>query len=390
MLSYLKKFCASAPAPFTAPPGVPTRAWARLVGSGRRHLDVAAPVGRRAGRCGLWSVACAVWLLAVGCGPAAVIGLPWPRGLWLAPAGWWPVVGRIAGLLAGGCAPALCLCWLRLSACALLGGYGGRIYQAPRRLYRARKTPPGAAGRLPGGLFSPSPRRGARGRRRSRHGPPVLPSAGSPVGGPLVLLSALASCLPVCWSCPPPRTAPRKTPEKTRRIFPASLLDLSRRRSRFRTRPGSTSPAAPVQIGTPEIMPEAAKIPADFSAEGFYARGIVSWKIYLYAPYSPPKQAKRRQIAQKPPRNFVQKKFPTPPFRGAGGKVFGGLTAARPSANIRDKPRPHGPGPANRRKASRREGRERDHAKHGRAAGERSQERGAAGDHGNGRKGQNH
>ena len=111
--------------------------------------------------------------------------------------------------------------------------------------------------------------------------------------------------------------------------------------------------------------------PADFSAEGFYARGIVSWKIYLYAPYSPPKQAKRRQIAQKPPRNFVQKKFPTPPFRGAGGKVFGGLTAARPSANIRDKPRPHGPGPANRRKASRREGRERDHAKHGRAAGDR-------------------
>lgn len=116
------------------------RAWARLVGSGRRRLDVAAPVGRRAGRCGLWSVACAVWLLAVGCGPAAVIGLPWPRGLWLAPAGWWPVVGCIAGLLAGGCAPALCLCWLRLSACALLGGYGGRIYQAPRN-YTGRVKP---------------------------------------------------------------------------------------------------------------------------------------------------------------------------------------------------------------------------------------------------------
>ena len=45
----------------------------------------------------------------------------------------------------------------------------------------------------------------------------------------------------------------------------------------------------------------------------------------------------------------MQKKFPTPPFRGAGGKVFGVLTAARPSANIRDKPRPHGPGPANPR-----------------------------------------
>lgn len=35
---------------------------------------------------------------------------------------------------------------------------------------------------------------------------------------------------------------------------------------------------------------------------------------------------------------------------------MGGLTAENPSAIIRDKPRPHGPGPANRRKASRREG----------------------------------
>lgn len=171
------------------------RAQARLVGSGRGRLDVAAPVGRRAGRCWLWAVACAVWLLAVGCGPAAVIGWPWPCGLWLAPAGWWPVVGCIAVLLAVGCAPALCLCWWRLSACALLGGYGGRIYQAPRRLYRARKTPPGAAGRLPGGLFSPSPRCCVGGRRRSCRGPPVLPSAGSPVGGPRCFCLLLP---PVC------------------------------------------------------------------------------------------------------------------------------------------------------------------------------------------------
>ena len=35
---------------------------------------------------------------------------------------------------------------------------------------------------------------------------------------------------------------------------------------------------------------------------------------------------------------------------------MGVLTAARPSATMRDKPRPHGPGPANRRKASRGEG----------------------------------
>lgn len=31
------------------------------------------------------------------------------------------------------------------------------------------------------------------------------------------------------------------------------------------------------------------------------------------------------------------------------GTVLGVLTAARPSANIRGKPRPHGPGPAHRR-----------------------------------------
>ena len=260
------------------------RAWARLVGSGRRRLDVAAPVGRCAGRCWLWSVACAVWLLAVGCGPAAVIGLPWPRGLWLAPAGWWPVVGCIAVLLAVGCAPALRLYWWRLSACALLGGYGRRIYQAPRRLYRARKTPPGAAGRLPGGLFSPSPRCGARGRRRSCHGPPVLPSAGPPVGGPpgafvgSCLLSAGVLELPAATD------RPQKTPEKTRRIFPACLLDLSRRRSRSRTRPGSTSPAAPVQIGTPEIMPEAAKISSSFSGEVFYAPGLSLASWYINAP----------------------------------------------------------------------------------------------------------
>ena len=149
------------------------------------------------------SAACAVWLLAVGCGPAAVIGWPWPCGLWLAPAGWWAVVGCIAGLLAGSCAPALCLCWWRLSACALSGGYGGRIYQAPRRLYRARKTPPGAAGRLPGGLFSPSPRRGARGRRRSCRLPVHLWAA--PPG------AFVGSCLLSAGVLEPPAATDRPT-----------------------------------------------------------------------------------------------------------------------------------------------------------------------------------
>lgn len=57
------------------------------------------------------------------------------------------------------------------------------------------------------------------------------------------------------------------------------------------------------------------------SGEVFYAPGSVSWKIYLYAPYSPPNQSKIRQNSPNSPRKFVQKKFPTPPFRGAGGKA---------------------------------------------------------------------
>ena len=92
-------------------------------------------------------------------------------------------------------------------------------------------------------------------------------------------------------------------------------------------------------------MPEAAKI----SAEVFYAPGIVSWKIYLYAPYSPPNQLNAVKTSKIRPKILCKKSSPRPPFRGAGGKVLGVLTAARPSANIRDKPRPHGPGPANRR-----------------------------------------
>lgn len=88
----------------------------------------------------------------------------------------------------------------------------------------------------------------------------------------------------------------------------------------------------------------------------FFRRGILCarysfLKDYIFTPpIAPQKSSFSRQISQKQPANFVQKKFPTPPLRGAGGKVFGGLTAARPSANIRDKPRPHGPGPTNRPK----------------------------------------
>lgn len=256
------------------------RARARLVGSERGRLDVAAPVGRRAGRCWLWAVACAVWLLAVGCGPAAVIGWPWPCGLWLAPAGWWAVVGCIAGLLAGSCAPALCLCWWRLSACALSGGYGGRIYQAPRRLYRARKTPPGAAGRLPGGLFSPSPRRGARGRRRSCHGPPVLPSAGPPVGGPPWCFCRFLP--PVCRCA---GAARRHGPPHGKR---------RRKRAGFSRPVCRTSPAAgpgPGRAPAPRLPPgrsrqaaELEKIPSENSGGIFYAPGLSLASWYINAP----------------------------------------------------------------------------------------------------------
>lgn len=178
----------------------------------------------------LAAVGCAVWLWAGGCAPAAVTGWPLPCALWAFACWLWPVVGCQTGPLAGGSAPVLCRCWWRLSGCVLSGGYRGRIYQAPRRLYRARKTLPARLGRLPRRpVFAASL---ARRRRRSaarRHWPPVLPSAGSPVGGPPGAFLPLASCLPVCRSCPPPRTAPRKPPEKTRRIFPPLLPDGSRR-----------------------------------------------------------------------------------------------------------------------------------------------------------------
>ena len=72
MLSYLKKFCASAPAPFTAPPGVPTRAWARLdSGVGAFGWKRAQAFGcRRAGwpsRWPLWAVVCGLCCVAAGC-----------------------------------------------------------------------------------------------------------------------------------------------------------------------------------------------------------------------------------------------------------------------------------------------------------------------------------
>lgn len=135
------------------------RARARLVGIRRVRFGVAAPAGR---------LACLCWLccVAVVCCPAAVIGLLLPCAPLAFSCCLRPVMGRLAGLLSGCCFSVLCRCWLGLSCCALLGGYRGRIYQATRRLYRARKTPPGVAVRLPGGLFSSPPFAGVAGQSR--------------------------------------------------------------------------------------------------------------------------------------------------------------------------------------------------------------------------------
>ena len=181
-----------------------------------------------------------------------------------------PLLCACAG---GGCQ--LAPCWGSMGGVyiKLPGGYTGRVKPLPARLAVSLAA---CFRPLPGAV--PEAAAGPVMGRRSCRLPVHLWAA------PLVLLSVLASCLPVCWSCPPPRTAPRKTPEKTRRIFPACLLDLSRRRSRSRTRPGSTSPAAPVQIGTPEIMLEAAKISSSFSGEVFYAPGLSLASWYINAP----------------------------------------------------------------------------------------------------------
>lgn len=58
------------------------------------------------------------------------------------------------------------------------------------------------------------------------------------------------------------------------------------------------------------------------------ARYLIKKLVLVYTPYSPPQPLARRDgnpafwhFHQNLPGNFVQKKFPTPPFRGAGGKV---------------------------------------------------------------------
>lgn len=153
MPSYLKKFCASAPATFPGPPGVPTRARARLdSGAGAFGWKRARAFGcRRAGLpsrwlplavvcglccvasgCRLWpcccdrlalsllSVACACWLVACG-------------GLYSWPVGWMlvPLLFACAG---GGCQ--FSPCWGAMGGVyiKLPGDYTGRIKPLPARL----------------------------------------------------------------------------------------------------------------------------------------------------------------------------------------------------------------------------------------------------------------
>lgn len=220
--SYLKKFCASAPATFTGLPGVPTRARARF--------------DSRAGAFG-WNQARAFWcrracwpsglpLLAVLCGcgllpcfcdrlaPAlCAVGFLLLPAACHGPPGWSAVWGAVS--LA--CSGAGCGC----HAAPCLGAYRGRIYQATRRLYRARKTPPGAAVRLPGGPFSSPPFSGVAGQsrpasvgRRFSRLPVYL------LGGPRCFRIAGLG-LPVFRSRPAARNAPRKTPRKFPAFSPA-------------------------------------------------------------------------------------------------------------------------------------------------------------------------
>lgn len=186
----------------------------------------------------------------------------------------------VAVSLPGGCAPALWAVLVEAVSPCPAGGYVGRIYQATGRLYRARKTPPGAAGRLPGGLFSPSPRRGARGRRRSCHGPPVLPSAGPPVGGPPWCFCRFLP--PVCRCA---GAARRHGPPHGKR---------RRKRAGFSRPVCRTSPAAgpgPGRAPAPRLPPgrsrqaaELEKIPSENSGGIFYAPGLSLASWYINAP----------------------------------------------------------------------------------------------------------
>lgn len=233
----------------------------------------------------LAAVGCAVWLWAGGCAPAAVICWPLPCALWAFACWLLPVVGCLAGLLAVGSAPVLCWRWWRLSGCALLGGYGGLIYQAPRD-YPVRVKPLPAWLTVPLAVcFCRFHRRGTGGHRwpprrlaRSRWWSVFLKAT---PGDFLALASCLLARFGGQRSTPSaterPTEPPTENAEKTRRIFRPSC----------RTVPAGPDPGrAPAPRWPPcrRSYRRPPKISSDFPGEVFYAPGLSLDSWYINAP----------------------------------------------------------------------------------------------------------
>ena len=212
--------------------------------------------------CALLAVAC--MLRGVSRRSCAVIVWPLPRWPVLAPAVCW--LASVAVSCPGGCAPVLCRCWPRLSGCALPWAMAG-VYVRPPVDYAGHAThAPGAAGRLPDGLFSPPSRVGVAGRSwpapvgRRFFRPPGLPAGRPPV---------LFWCAPlVCRSAgavPPPRSAPRKTLRKTLRKFPAFFPARGFTRTVKVLLPGIlTPPYSPPTAGKSSLEIPGASLPQMF------------------------------------------------------------------------------------------------------------------------------
>lgn len=154
-------------------------------------------------------------LLAVlcGCGLEAVrlpLSCPLPCVLFAFACWLWSVVWLACWLEA--LPPVLVLVLAEAVRLCPVGGYRGRIYQAPKRLYRAHKTPSGAAGRPAGGLFAASIGAALNAGTSSALGLPVSLAGGFSGGRPPVVFWRLpASCRSACGGLSgSPRNATRK------------------------------------------------------------------------------------------------------------------------------------------------------------------------------------
>lgn len=255
------------------------RAPAHLVGIGRRRVDWL-PLAVLCVAVGLWAGCAVGWRLCRCC-----VWLSACCAVSLASA-----VACIAGLLAGSCAPALCLCWWRLSACALSGGYGGVYIKLPGD-YTVRVKPLGAAIlQALAAVLHPVPPLVAVFRRcplrRCWRRPPAVPAGDRPPVPPwrrcrwwrcLLLWAVL---LPV-----PEEAARRHGPPHGKR---------RRKRAGFSRPVCRTSPAAgpgPGRAPAPRHPPgrsrqaaELEKIPSENSGGVFYAPGLSLASWYINAP----------------------------------------------------------------------------------------------------------